>query len=190
MRRTMNCLGLAVSHLCTSCGRNRSVPAAVLLLLLLGVCSAQGPILATFGECELSGLWRARLLCTSPSTSQSFTKQINSPPVPEPDPGAGNSGQLGNGAYAGLSVPTAVSATAGVSVGWAAVAGGYYHTCAIAAGTSALYCWGVCEHSRWRGATSSPPPAILPPAQLLGSDCGHRQWSVCVCANQVQCLRQ
>ena len=52
-------------------------------------------------------------------------------------------GQLGVGDTAKKDIPTAVTIPAGVS-GWVAVAAGFGHTCAIAAGTdAAMYCFGA-----------------------------------------------
>jgi len=52
--------------------------------------------------------------------------------------GLNNSGQLGNGSTASYSVPVAVS---GLGSGVAAVAAGFYHTCAVTS-AGALWCWG------------------------------------------------
>ena len=57
--------------------------------------------------------------------------------------GSGRYGQLGiPGDTADKDEPTAVDAPAAVTAGWAAVAAGGDHTCAIASGTRALYCFG------------------------------------------------
>ena len=51
-----------------------------------------------------------------------------------------------------VTIPVPVAATVGVTLGWAMVSAGGFHTCAIADSTRAAYCWGAC------GAVGLHPP--------------------------------
>lgn len=57
--------------------------------------------------------------------------------------GEGTKGQLGNGSTANVSIPTAVMMPGGVT--FTDIAAGEEHTCAVAATTGAIYCWGSNE---------------------------------------------
>ena len=78
--------------------------------------------------------------------------------------GNGNFGQLGIalGNTSDVQIPTRVASTAGVTFGWASVSAGQFHTCGIAAGTRAAYCWGAGGHGRLGIALGNTSDVTVP----------------------------
>jgi len=82
--------------------------------------------------------------------------------------GEGRKGQLGNGGFTNVNVPTAVTMPTGVT--FASITQGSYHTCAIARVTAAAYCWGYNDSGQvgigtgGADANVSVPTAISAPA--------------------------
>ena len=103
------------------------------------------------------------------------TATPTSTPIPTPVPSTGSVVGWGNDYYGQVTPPNAVNGASGTATG---IAAGWFHSCAIQAGTSEVVCWGQ-PPSSYDFGQATPPDAVNGVSGTATHHLGSRPYHSC-----------